>query len=242
MCRVCKVLAAAVVVPALVFSSCSTDSYEEGTGAYSLTRADFVEVHSASAGTADYVLTDEGETLVLSSPQSVSWLAKADTLYRAVLYYNLLADGKAEAVSLSSIPVLTPRTLEEMEEQAAADPSKTFVMHTDPVKFESLWLSSSGKYLNIGFYMKSGQIDDGAELHTIGMIDDGITDNPDGTRTAFMRLYHDQGDVPEYYSSKFYVSLLSSAIDADSVAITINTYDGPIERRVRVMKNLLNEE
>ena len=58
--------------PAVValLSACSSDSYESGMGTYSLTRADFVEVHSAAPRTADYAVTDDGERLVLTAPRS----------------------------------------------------------------------------------------------------------------------------------------------------------------------------
>lgn len=202
-------------------SGCSTDSYDTGTGEYSLTQADFVEAHSVAGGYVDYVLTDGGASLMLTEPVAAGWAAKADTLYRAVLFYNLQSDSRAEAVSLSSIPVLVPKPADEFE-----------TISTDPVRFESLWLSTSGKFINAGIYLKSGQIDEGAELHTLGLIDDGTADNPDGTRTACLRLYHDQGDVPEYYSSRFYISIACQYIDADTVAIGINTYDGWVERRM----------
>ena len=41
-----------------------------------------------------------------------------------------------------------------------------------------------------------------------------------------LTLYHDKGDIPEYYTEKYYFSLPSAqfaALDADSVAIHANT-------------------
>lgn len=202
-------------------TACTIDSYDTGTGAYSLTQADFVEAHSDGNREVDYVLTDDGERLTVSSRIAPEWMETADTLYRAVLYYNKVSSTEAEPMALSLIPTLLPAPKEKYDE-----------VRTDPVKFESLWISGNGRYLNIGLYLKVGHIDEDAELHTIGLIDDGTVTNSDGTRTARLRLYHDQGDVPEYYSSKYYVSIPCKVFDTDSVSITLNTYDGPVERRL----------
>ena len=40
-------------------------------------------------------------------------------------------------------------------------------------------------------------------------------------------LYHDQGGVPEYYTVQQYVSIPSPLLkDADTVELTLNTYNG----------------
>lgn len=212
-----------MIFPALLlalFTACSSDSYDTGTGSYSLTRADFGEIHSAAPKTADYIVTDDGDRLALTAPKSADWLAKGDTLYRGIIYYNLKEDGRAEVVSMGAVPVLSAKPQEEFEES----------VKTDPLKFESLWLSRSGRFVNIGFYMKVGVAEDPEAIHTIGLVDEGTVDNADGTRTAVYRMYHDQGGVPEYYSSRYYVSIARKTIDADSVRLLMNTYDGEIER------------
>ncbi len=212
-----------MIFPALLlalFTACSSDSYDTGTGTYSLTRADFGEIHSAAPKTADYIVTDDGDRLALTAPKSADWLAKGDTLYRGIIYYNLKEDGRAEVVSMGAVPVLSAKPQEEFEEG----------VKTDPLKFESLWLSRSGRFVNIGFYMKVGVAEDPEAIHTIGLVDEGTVDNADGTRTAVYRMYHDQGGVPEYYSSRYYVSIARKTIDADSVRLLMNTYDGEIER------------
>lgn len=210
-----------IALAAAVLAGCTTDSYDSGTGYYSLMRADFVEAHSAADNTIDYIVTDAGDRLLLSPRTSASWIEKADTFYRAIAYYNPAGSDAAEPLSLSSVPVLVPVKASNYES-----------ISTDPVRTESLWMSANGKYINMGIYLKVGQIDEGAELHAIGIIDDGTVTNPDGTRTARLRLYHSQGDVPEYYSSKYYVSIPCDRITADSVAVTINTYDGSAEWRL----------
>lgn len=131
----------------------------------------------------------------------------------------------AEPVALSMVPVLSPK---------AEDSFKDGV-RTDPVKFESMWLSAGGRYVNIGFYLKNGSTGDDNILHTIGMVQRRIVTNDDGTRTVMLQMYHDQGGVPEYYSSRYYVSVPCGEIDGDSVYITINTYDGPVTKKLEIL-------
>ena len=62
------------------------------------------------------------------------------------------------------------------------------------------------------------------------MVDDGTVTRTDGKRVRCLRLYHDQGNVPEYYTTKAYSCFALEDIDADSVQITLNTYKGTIVR------------
>lgn len=207
----------------VALAACETDSYESGEGSLSLTRADFVELYTDSRAAVSRVVTDDGELLSLSATPVPEWVNRPDTVYRAVMYYDREGDGAATPVSIAPVPVLTPVAVEKFE-----------TVCTDPVRFESLWTSGSGKYLNIGMYLKNGTPGDADSHHTIGVVLDGITRNGDGTNTARLRLYHDQGGVPEYYSTRYYVSISGKAVDADSAAVTIVTYDGTVERRVRL--------
>ncbi len=126
----------------------------------------------------------------------------------------------ARTVSISQVPTLHPKQLKPEE-----------TLCTDPVKFESMWISANGKYLNLGLYLKNGSTQGDSLHHTVGMIRESETTDGDGKRTVSLRLYHDQGGVPEYYSSRYYVSVPCKEIDADSVVVTINTYNGAVERR-----------
>lgn len=207
----------------LAFTACERDAYNEGTGTYSLTRADFVEMYTDGSAAALYALTDEGDSLRLASSFTAVWMQRPDTLYRALYYYNKVADGKATTVAVVRVPVLSIVPAWKLKEE-----------HTDPVKFESVWLSANRKYLNLGLYLKSGETADDAARQTIAVMRDTLLSNADGTSTACLRLYHDQGDVPQYYSSKVYASLPCSQLDCDSVRLTINTYSGTVVRTLRI--------
>lgn len=207
----------------MAVAACENDSYDKGQGKYSLTQADFVEAHCNVAKTFDSVVTDDGQTLTLVPQATATWATAADSTYRAILYYNLVDETSAEPVAVTQVYTLSVLTLEDVKE-----------MKTDPVKFESAWVSKNGKYLNVGFYIKVGQDDYDETIHSIGMVCDEVKENPDGTKTSFLRLFHDQGGVPEYYSSKQYISVPCSSIEADSVCLTIQTYDGIVTRRLKL--------
>lgn len=205
----------------LLLASCESDSYDKGEGELSLATAEFVEAHANGNKQMDYVITDNDERLTVSPQPSVKWMTTPDSLYRALLYYNNVGEGVIEPLSITQVP-----TLSIYPDWMIQD------IKTDPVTFESIWQSANGKYLNMAFYLKIGEVGKDAELHTISIIQDTIIQNADGTATSFMCLYHDQGDMPEHYSSKCYISIPRDSIKADSVCMGINTYKGVLYKKV----------
>ena len=206
----------------LFIASCTQDAYDKGEGEYSLLRADFVEAHTNGQKQVDYVITDDGELLSVSEPFTAKWLTKADTLYRCALYYNKVKEdnGKyaADVVSAGQVPCPLVTPLSKLETS----------MRTDPVKFESAWMSKSGKYINLSLYLMTGSTTDKDAIQHLAIVQDTVMVNPDHTRTAHLRLFHDQSGIPEYYSTQVYASILTKEIDADSVRISINTYKNPV--------------
>ena len=210
--------------------SCTQDTYDKGEGQYSYLLGDFVEAQIGADKNIVSLLTDEGESLPLSKPYTAKWITRSDTVYRCMLYYNKVRDSKgrdaAEPISVGEVPcpVITP--LSELDVE----------MKTDPVKFESAWMSKTGKYINLSFALKTGTTGDDKAIHTLRVVQDTILTNPDGTSTSYLRLYHDQGGVPDYYSTQVYASLITSEILADSACISINTYKGIITKAFQIKK------
>lgn len=203
--------------------ACEHDAYDKGDSSYSYLRADFVEACVGTDRQVSYVLTDNNEQLLLTAPYTADWIQTADTIYRAVLYYSL-AGQKAQPVRLSRLSTvsITQRQLFKNGEK------------TDPLKLESVWLSNSKKYLNLSVILKTGVISDDAEVQKLGMIGDTITTGADGLRTCHLRLFHSQGDVPQYYSQRAYFSVPLSGLQADSLLLQVNTYDGSVTRGFRL--------
>ena len=203
-------------------SSCTQDAYNKGEGEYSLLRGDFVEAHTNGQKQVDYIITDDGEQLPMTKTYSAKWITTADSLYRCVLYYNKVKDDHgretAEPVSMGQVPCPKITPFSELDKD----------MKTDPVKFESAWMSKSGKYLNLSLWLMTGSTTDEDAVHHLAIVQDTVMVNPDHTRTAHLRLFHDQSGIPEYYSTQVYASILTSQIEADSVCLTINTYKGSV--------------
>ena len=208
----------------LMMSACSRDSYESGDGKNSYLRADFVEAHTASAHEISSAVTDEGESLVLSPRLQVEWAKQANATYRGLLYYNKVVGNPTSAIRLVPVPVLTWHPIGEFRE-----------IHTDPVSFESAWLSSNHRYVNIGFSVKTGAKTEGMKGHTFGLIatDSLVTDGK--IRRLDLTLYHDQGGMPQYYSSRGFISVALSRLPKDCmINLRVNSYKGRIYKSFNV--------
>ncbi len=212
-------------IAAILMVSCTTDSYDQGDGQYSQMTADFGELTVNGRKQGVSFLTDEGVRYVLQQSVTASWIKTADSVYRATLYYNKVEDHTADVVRLISMPTLIPRDARLYRRQPQ-----------DPLGVESCWVTASGKYLNMGLLMKNGRSDDGSEgIHALSLICDEVRLNDDQTHTACYRLLHEQGDAPEYYTNRRYVSILLPDKDRpDSVQLTIQTYDGPVVKKFKL--------
>ena len=206
----------------ILVASCTQDAYEKGEGTYSLMRGDFAEANVNSNREVTSITTDDGETLPLTSLATAQWISRPDTIYRCMLYFNKVkaADGKlaAEVISLGRVPCLYVKPLTSFE--------KTY--KDDPVKFESIWNSKSGKYLNLHLQLKTGYTEDSTAVQKLDVVTDSLISYPSGRRTLSLLLYHDQGNVPEYYSTQAYVSIPTTDLAVDSIRLYINTYSGPV--------------
>ncbi len=213
-----KLLSRLLLVTVL-FAACEQEIYEKGDSASSYLRADFVEAHVNDNRQVDYVLTDDGEQLQLKVPYTDKWIIRGDTLYRALMYHNYVGQT-ADVKSLSRIPMFFAR-------RDALGISK---WKQDPVGLETIWLSKTKKYLNLGLLLKSGEISEDQQPHALGIVMGGITLNADSTYTCDMALSHWQGDVPEYYTQRNYLSISLEGLEVDTLRFTLNTFDGLVTK------------
>lgn len=223
-----RTAASLLLAAAAVLAACSSESYDTGDGKYSYLTADFGEVRTDAACRIAGFQTDGGQTLTVGGDVRPSWATTPDSVYRALVYYDRRGADDAAAsavrvVSVAQVPVLK-----------ATDASHFGTPHTDPVRFESVWMAASGKYINLGLSIMTGRTADGAKGHTVGMMLTSVSTSPDGRSTAHLTLYHDQGDVPQNYSSRQYVSVPTASVAADSVCLTVHTYSGVVTRRMAV--------
>ena len=191
------------------------DAYEKGEGEYSLLTAELVEAYVDNDKHVSHVVTDQGERLILTSPLTAQWIETPDTMYRALLYYDQVEEGKAEPRSFGWVGVLTPRD------------SIKGGMKSDPLYTESMWVAKNHKYLNLRLRLLTGSTDDEKARHSIGLMKDAASSTPGHAR---MVLYHDQGGMPEYYSMVTYASIPLDSIKADTLTIVVKTYNGEVNR------------
>ena len=208
-----------LIFAVILLAACETDSYDKGAGENSLTMGALPTAPANGDQSIDYITTDNDEKLIVSQPVTAKWITTADSTYRTVAYYNKLGEGKAEIISIGLVPTVIPR-----------DSVKEVV--TDPVTFESMWTSKNKKYLNLSIWLKIGNTSVEDAHQTIGMLRTAITTADDGRTTTHLTLLHSQGEVPEKYSTQYFLSIPHDSIPTDSVRLTVETYSGRVEKQV----------
>ena len=206
-----------MILAIAVTTSCTQDVYEKGEGDWSKIVAEICDGYTASDSMVTRFVTDDGVAYVVSNPFNTSLMLKPDTIFRAVFYYE--KDGeKAEVKGLNRVAVISPREIDNVK--------------TDPVRLESMWMGKTKRYINLSVYMMVGVPDSDDAAHQIACSRDSVHQNDDGSHTLFLTFYHDQGNVPEYYSQRYYVSIPMQSGAADSVCLRVNTYDGMLDKRL----------
>ncbi len=208
----------------LLFCGCSVRDDLSGDGAYSYLTSDFVELRIREPLQAVSAVNDKDELLHFIQPLECRWATKGDTVYRALLYYNIIPE-KVSVSPQSAVPVsvLHPQ------------PSYTVVtMKTDPVVFRSAWVSSHLRYLNIGIGLKTGQDSSLPETtkHVIGIVKHPESVDESGRRVHHWVLYHAQNEIPAYYTQDIYASVPLLDVDKnDVIELTIHTFQGTVVKR-----------
>lgn len=207
-------------VSLLIVSACEHDFYETGDSGLSYLHTDFVEARTNTASAFVEATTDDGIRLTLNPAFKTQWATEADTTYRALLYYNKVHEGVAEPIAITPVAVLPLRLALNIP-----------FVHTDPVGFESAWMSRNGGYLNLGLTLKTGKGDDKEATQSLGIVCDSVKQLPSGSRMFYLRLRHHQDGVPEYYSARVFASIpLEGFRQQDSITLDINTYKGKVRK------------
>ena len=189
-----------VLVALTTLSACETDSYDTGDGSNSYLKAHFAEAHTTANAKLAFAVTDDGDTLRFPPNTSSKALAKADSVYR-VLYYYDQRGANVNPRGIVPIPVVTL--------------SDSTNLPADPVTFEAAWVSKNRKYFNIAFSLKVGRTDEPDRKQRIGVVRDSLVTTPGGDHTLYMHLTHSQNGVPQHYSQRVYISLPLKKIPAN---------------------------
>lgn len=219
----------AVIAFLITLTACTSESYDAGDGPNSYLTADLVLLHTSQDKSVRSALLDDGTTLQFSNPFAQEWLARPDSVYRALLYYDK-TDATTDAAAgngTTAKTIVRARSVRPVPVLSPVEAAKVDAMRTDPVGFESLWMSKNKSYINLSLLLKSGKAEGDEALHALGVVSDGTTTDAAGSRTLHLTLYHDQGGVPEYYTVQQYVSIPTQLLEeADTVELTLNTYNG----------------
>lgn len=192
-----------------VLFSCTNEGYDTGDGNLSYLCADFVEARTSADAVIKSVVTDEGTTLSLSRGLKPAWASVPDTVYRALLYYSKHG-SPVDPLSIARVPVAVPHDQNDS-------------LFTDPMEVESVWTSANGKYVNISLLLKTGMPDSLDQRQWVSVVYDPEAAVP----SRSLLLLHSQNGVPEYYTTRMYVSVPVSFFPSqDSLCIRVNTYDG----------------
>ena len=201
----CALLLCTVVV--------SCRNYETGDGDYSYLRADFAMLNTNSDAKVVSFVTDDDATVHLAQPLAVEG-AKADTAYRAVVYYNANETPLASITKFQSVGVCIPYALDDKKETK-----------TDPLGWESMWISANRSYVNLSLNLLTGSSDGGGHIGSqrLGVRLDRRTEH-----RVWYTLSHDQNNVPEYYTNNVFLSFAvdKELVPGDSITVTANTYGG----------------
>lgn len=204
-----SIFATLACLSSLMLASCTTETYDTGDGGLSYLCADFVEAYTNSDTIITAAITDDGVGLSLARGVKSKWVSVPDSLYRALLYYNKKSDP-VEPLALSQVPVVVPRVQKDS-------------LLTDPMGVESVWTSANGKYVNISLLIKTGIPDSIDTRQWISVVYDPETEG----QTSDLLLLHSQNGVPEYYTTRMYISIPTATLPKqDAINIRVNTYGG----------------
>lgn len=207
-------VATAILVLANIVAACSLGGYESGDGPNSYLESEFGQLCTDANAKVNTVALDNGKKITLKKLVSMNG-AKADTIYRGLVYYESKSESDNTLMGFTPAHVCQPATLKEEEK-----------MKTDPVEVESFWMSKNGSYMNMALLLKTGVKDDTSK-HVLGVIKTAVSEG-EGPKNYDLTFYHDQGGVPEYYTSKIYVSIPVAELfqKGDQLSLSVNTYNG----------------
>ncbi len=204
---------------ALLLAGCSVDSYKTGDGGLSYLTVEFGEVKTAEAKTIVGFSSDDGLDVNFSRPYTAEWADKANGTYRALVYYDRVEKGSTFAHSISQVPVVKPLITNRPD-----------TVKTDPLIFESAWKSTNGKYLNVGFYVKTGTADGKINKQLLGVWREKVVEHADGTKDVYLKVMHSQNKAPEFYRTKGYMSIPLDGMQNDRIFLSVITYDGEVTK------------
>lgn len=192
----------------MVVAGCSSDDEPDYLPPYEQV---LCEIMTDAKGVATTIRFDDGrERPLVTCPGSLT----PDSLYR--ISAAVLEDEDGVSIYNAAM-VFSPMPVAMHEDD----------VKTDPVDVLTAWRDL--RYINLRLSVKRSV----AAGHFLTFIDDGVRNNPDGTCTYQLRLFHDGNADVDHFRDELIVSCpiypLADhlRIGVDSVCLTVNTSDGP---------------
>lgn len=207
----------ALLLMALIgMASCQNEGYDTGDSEYSYITAELALLHTNSNKAVAYATLDDGSSLQFASKFTTKWTDKSDTVYRALLYYDKALDGSTtvKARGVTQVPVIGIVKQEDVKN-----------ICTDPLDIESVWMAKNKTFINLSLLLKSGTTESDNQ-QSIGLVELSRSVDADNRKRVVLQVYHDQGNVPQYYTVQQYASIDLTKLDANIVEIQANTYNG----------------
>lgn len=195
----------AILFAAALLSACGEEEY-----VYPDLITEMSCLKTDAEGFGTQIMTDEGKIWYLAKGNQPSDLT-ADSVYRVVSRFAPTGDSEATAYSFWSVIAPLPKAESEYQD-----------IKTDPVTLQSIW--RSGDYLNMVLQV---MVKD--QEHKLSFIDNGITENADGTRILTLTLFHDRNNDVEGFDQKCYLSVplwhyQEKLNKGDHIVFRLNTY------------------
>ena len=202
-----KVPALSFLLFVIAFSFVSCDDDES---VYPPLISELVEAVTDERGIVAGIVTDKGVCYV---PQEEIISEKPDTVLRCLCGYTIAEDGMVNVYGLKQVFSQRPIPVGEVKDESM-----------EPVVLRSMW--NSGGYIN----MDIGILTTGNGTHSLAFVVDSVSESSlDARTTVHTRLLHKRPlEDAESYTERLYISMpvKEYAELYDSIAVSVNTYDG----------------
>lgn len=194
----------------MCFSSCKKDEY-----VYPSVLTELVDIKTNSSGKLSYIQSDNGDMYQIMERSGLEGFTP-DSTYRAISIFEPVGNNEngltAKVYSCQFVISVIPSPADKFDKG----------IKTDPLDIDRIW--SSGNYINMVLDIMAKD-----KTHVLNFVDNGITNNADGSRTLDITVYHDQNGDYEAYTKKAYASIplwpyKGVLAEGDRIIVHINTF------------------
>ena len=194
----------------VTFSSCKKDEY-----VYPSVLTELVDIKTNSSGKLSYIQSDNGDMYQIMERSGLEGFTP-DSTYRALSIFEPGESSNdfftAKVYSCQFVISVIPSPADKFDKG----------IKTDPLDIDRIW--SSGNYINMVLDIMAKD-----KTHVLNFVDNGITNNADGSKTLDITVYHDQNGDYEAYTKKAYASIplwpyRRILAEGDRIIVHINTF------------------